>query len=212
MKHITKKDILDMPRLERMHLINSCGGIKSGNLIGTISEENHTNLAVFNSVIHLGSHPPMLCFMLRPTTVARHTYNNLKATGVFTVNHIHKDFIQQAHQTSAKYHKDESEFEAVNLDTYFLPKFQAPFVKLSPVQIGCKFINEYHIKEQDCHLIIGEIEHLQFNEDIQHDDGWLNLAKAETAGIIGLDGYVAAELLDRFAYARPEEKTKSILK
>ncbi|WP_127846570.1 flavin reductase family protein [Psychroflexus aestuariivivens] len=207
MKHITKKEILDMPRLERMHLINSCGGVKSANLIGTISNQDISNLAVFNSVIHLGSNPPMLCFMLRPITVARHTYDNMKSTGEFTVNHIHQDFIQQAHQTSAKYNENESEFEAVNLDTYFLPEFKAPFVKFSAIQIGCRFVNEYHIKEQNCHLIIGEIEHLRFEDNLQHKDGWLDLSKAKTAGIIGLDGYVATELLDRFAYARPNENS-----
>ncbi|MFN2260654.1 MAG: flavin reductase family protein [Psychroflexus sp.] len=209
MKHISKHDILNMPRLERMHLINSCGGIKSANLIGSISKENISNLAVFNSVIHLGSQPPMLCFMLRPTTVARHTYDNLKSTGVFTVNHIHEDFIAQAHQTSAKYEKEQSEFETVGLEEFYIPNFQAPFVKSSSVQIGCQFVNEYHIKENDCRLIIGEIEHLRFDENIQKEDGWLDLSKAKTAGIIGLDGYVATQLMERFEYARPGEVTKS---
>lgn len=210
MKHFTKKDINELPTLERMHLINSCGGVKSGNLIGTISKTGTTNLAVFNSVIHLGSKPPMLSFMLRPLTVDRDTYENLRNTKQFTVNHIHESFIDKAHQTSANYDQGISEFKEVGLSEEYIKDFKAPFVKESVIKMGCDFINEYFIEENGCRLIIGEIQHLLFPSEIQEKDGLLNLSKAKSAGIIGLDGYLSTELMERFAYARPDQNIKAL--
>ncbi len=210
MTHFTKKNISELPKLERMHLINSCGGVKSGNLIGTISQEGTTNLAIFNSVIHLGSNPPMLSFMLRPITVDRDTYENLKDTKQFTVNHIHESFVDKAHQTSANYDKGISEFKEVGLSEEYIKDFKAPFVKESLIKMGCKFINEYFIEENGCRLIIGEIQHLLFPSEIQEKDGLLNLSKAKSAGIIGLDGYLSTELMERFAYARPGQDIKAL--
>lgn len=71
MKHFSKEDISKMSSIYRLNMINSCTGYKSANLIGTKSKKGVTNLAVFNSVIHLGSNPPLIGFILRPTTVAR---------------------------------------------------------------------------------------------------------------------------------------------
>lgn len=210
MTHFTKQDIIDLPNLERMHLINTCGGLKSGNLIGSISKAGVTNLAVFNSVIHLGSNPPMLSFMLRPTTVERHSYDNFKENMHFTVNHIHESFVDKAHQTSAKYNEEVSEFAEVGLTEEYIDGFNAPFVKESKIKMGCKYINEYFIEENGCRLIIGEIQHLLVEDGIQARDGFLDLTKAKSAGIIGLDGYVKTELIERFSYARPNQEMKPL--
>ncbi len=206
MKKLNFNDIQALPRLERMHLINSLGGIKSANLIGTMDAVGNENLAIFNSVIHLGSNPPMLNFMMRPHTVERHTYENIKDTLFFTVNHVHEDWVDSAHQTSAKYEREESEFDKVGLTAEYRDNFSVPLVKESLVKMVCSFVNDYPIKEQNCHLIVGQIEALYYHEDIQHDDGFLDLTKAKTAGIIGLDGYVKTNSLKRYDYARPNEK------
>jgi len=65
MKHFSKEDIKKMSSIFRLNMINSCTGYKSANLIGTQSENGSTNLAVFNSVTHLGSNPPLIGFILR---------------------------------------------------------------------------------------------------------------------------------------------------
>jgi flavin reductase (DIM6/NTAB) family NADH-FMN oxidoreductase RutF len=112
---ITKQNILDFEKLYRATLINSISGFKSANLIGTISSRGNTNLAIFNSVIHFGSNPSALGFLMRPVSVERHTYENIIDTGSFTINHINKEIYRQAHQTSARYEKELSEFDACGL-------------------------------------------------------------------------------------------------
>ncbi|HBF47730.1 MAG TPA: flavin oxidoreductase, partial [Shewanella frigidimarina] len=45
-------------------------------------------------------------------SVPRHTFENIMQTGLYTINHVNQSIYEQAHQTSARYDKDESEFEA----------------------------------------------------------------------------------------------------
>ena len=78
MLHYTRLDIDQMEKIFRLNLINSCTGYKSANLIGTQSADGKTNLAVFSSITHLGSNPPLIGFVLRPTTVPRDSYRNIK--------------------------------------------------------------------------------------------------------------------------------------
>ena len=66
MKHFSKQNILDLEKVKRLNIINSITGIKPANLIGSIDDNNeNTNLAIFSSVVHLGSHPALLGFIPR---------------------------------------------------------------------------------------------------------------------------------------------------
>lgn len=198
-----------MNKIERLNLINSCTGYKSANLISTKSLDGKSNVAIFSSVTHLGSEPALLGFIVRPTTVPRDTYKNLKETGFFTVNHITKDMIADAHHTSANYDFGISEFEKTNLEEEYKEDIQIPFVKGSPVQLYCKYLNEYYIEENNTIHVIASIENLFFEEKIHHKDGWLQLDEANVITLNGLDGYCLPKLVDRFEYARKEQPTKS---
>ena len=209
MKHITRDDISQMEKLERLNIINSCTGYKSANLIATLSENGSTNVAVFSSITHLGSNPGILGFIVRPTTVPRDTYSNIKAKGFFTVNHITSNMIADAHHTSANYDVGVSEFDKTSLEEEYKNGFEVPFVKGSPIQLYCKYMNEYYIKENDTIHVIASIEHVYYNENMEHKDGWLQLDKGNVVAINGLDGYCLPKLVDRFEYARPNIETKS---
>ncbi|WP_419212339.1 flavin reductase family protein [Maribacter sp. X9] len=211
LKHFSKTELNNLPSRYRAHLINSCTGYKSANLLGTRSKNGISNLAIFNSIVHIGSNPPLLGFILRPLTVPRHTYGNFKETGFFTVNQVHKDMLKDAHHTSASYALDVSEFSETKLTECYLDDFEAPYVSQSKIKIGCRYVNEYEIKENGCLLIIGAIEHIYVPESIMHEDGWVQLDKANTVAAIGLDGYALPILIDRFAYAKPDEEPKTSL-
>ncbi|WGK65127.1 flavin reductase family protein [Croceiramulus getboli] len=211
LEHFTEEDLKQLPSRYRAHFINSVTGYKSANLIGTQDENANANLAIFNSVVHIGSHPALLGFILRPLTVPRHTYSNIKATKTFTVNHIGSRFIEQAHQTAASYDDQQDEFEEVNLKKMYLDDFKAPYVEASMVKMGCTYVNEYPIAENGTVMIIGRIEHIYIAPGIQHADGWLQLDQIETAVTLGIDGYALPKVLDRFSYAQPGQAPKSIL-
>ena len=206
MIHYSRTDIDQMDKIFRLNLINSCTGFKSANLLGTKSLNGVSNVAVFSSITHLGSSPPLIGFILRPTTVPRDTYRNIKYTGVFTANHNYSDIIEDAHHTSAKYPDEVSEFTKTGLEEEFLGDFPAPFVKGAKIRLGCRFLNEYEIKENNTLLLVSAIEHVFVaDQNIQQEDGWLKLENANTVAINGLDGYATTSLLDRYAYARPKK-------
>ena len=211
MRNFTKEDINEMDKIRRLNLINSCTGYKSANLIATKSKDGISNVAIFSSITHIGSNPPMISFITRPLSVKRDTYTNIKEIGFFTVNHITENMVAAAHHTSANYDESISEFDKTNLIEEYKESILIPFVKGSPVQLYCKYLNEYHIKENDTIHIIASIENLFFEEELLHKDHWLQLDKANVIAINGLDGYALPKLIDRLEYARPNIKEKSIL-
>ena len=142
MQFFNNQDINQLDKIYKINLINSCSGFKSANLLGSISEDGKTNVAVFSSVTHLGSNPPTLGFILRPTTVPRNTHKNIKDLGFFTINHIYEDIIDDAHHTSAEYPEEISEFDMTNLEEEYKGSFKAPFVKNAPVQMAMKLEEE----------------------------------------------------------------------
>ena len=205
MQHFSKETIDALAIRYKNNLINSISGYKSANLIGTKSKAGNTNLAVFNSIVHLGSNPAFLGFILRPTTVPRHSYQNMQETGVFTINHISKDQIEDAHHTSAKYPENISEFDQTKLEEEYKLDCFAPFVKDAPVQIACRYVNDYLIKENDTLLVVGAVEHLFVQDEMLLEDGYVQLDKGEVVTVNGIDGYALPQLLERFPYARPKE-------
>ncbi|MFD2550683.1 flavin reductase family protein [Bizionia sediminis] len=197
-------DISNMEHLYKINLINSCSGFKSANLIATKSAAGLENVAIFSSVTHVGSEPPLLGVFMRPTTVTRHTYDNIKETGVYTLNHVHQNIIKEAHHTSAKYPREISEFTMAGLTPDYKPGISVPFVASAPVQMHMKFVEEYPIKANGTILIIGRITDLFIQEDLIEPDGFVNLSKGKVATINGLDGYAVPSLNERHAYQRPK--------
>ena len=203
MNYFSTKHINSLEHLYKINLINSCSGYKSANLIATKSTDDKTNVAIFSSITHIGSSPPLLGFFLRPTTVLRNTYENIRETGYFTVNHIHKKILKDAHHTSAKYNKHISEFDVTDLETDYKDSFYAPFVKNCPIQLSMKYIEEYDIKSNNTKLVIGEIQGLYVEKNLLEIDGFINLSKGNIAAINGLNGYSVPNLKERFEYQRP---------
>lgn len=209
MIHFSSDDFKEMHHLYRINLINSCSGYKSANLVGTKSADGISNVAIFSSITHIGSNPALLGFFLRPAdNVIRNTYQNIKDTGFFTINHIHESILEEAHHTSAKYDASISEFEMTTLEEQYKDCFSAPFVKNAPVQLAMTYVEEYSIKANNTILVIGEIKDLYLNDDLLQKDGFLNLSEANIAAINGLDGYTIPKLKTRLEYQRPKTSLK----
>lgn len=209
MKKFDHKDILELPDRYRAKLINSLSGFKSANLVGT-KLDNHTNLSIVNSAVHLGATPPLMGLIFRPDTVERHTLNNLRKTQYCTLNHVNTNFYEQAHQTSARFPKLTSEFEACELTEEYLSSVDVPFVKESNIKMLLKYVREEKIHENGTHFVILSIEEVHLNEDLIHEDGYVDIEKAQTACISALDGYHSTNRLARLSYAKPDKLPEKI--
>ncbi len=198
--------IMELPKIRRLNLINSITGIKPANMIGTANEKGENNLAIFSSVVHLGSKPPLIGFILRPySDVRRHTWENIEANGVYTINHVHQSNIEQAHYTSAKFEADESEFSHCHFTPEYIYGFKAPFVLESKIKIGLSFHSAIPIPANNTTLVIGKIEHLIVPDEVVQENGQINLAEAGGTGISGLNCYYDLSYKEEFPYARKSE-------
>lgn len=203
--YYSKEDINAMDKIMRLKIINSCTGIKPANLIGTVSNSGQTNVAVFSSIVHLGSSPALLGFISRPRTAeSGHTYHNIKENEVYTINHIHPEFVKNAHYTSAKFDKSISEFERCGLTEEYIADFKAPFVKESFFKIGMRFKEALDIQLNGTVLMIGEIEHLIIPETAFSNND-INLELTNSIGISGLNTYYELKKRAHHPYVRVSE-------
>jgi flavin reductase (DIM6/NTAB) family NADH-FMN oxidoreductase RutF len=194
----------------RAHLINSLSGFKSANLLGTVDSHGQENLSIVSSVFHLGANPPLLGMIIRPHSVPRHSLENILETGFYTLNHVHQDIVNQSHQTSARYEKNQSEFKEVGLTAEYLSEFKAPFVKESKVKMGLKLVSDQCIELNQTHLVIGELIALHCPEEHIQPDGFLDIAASKTVAISGLDSYHSTNKIDRLSYAKPDSNPQSL--
>ena len=205
MKIFNASDIKNMEQRYRVNLISNISGLRSANLIATKSESGQTNVSIFNTVTPIGSNPPLIGFIMRPTHVERHTYENILETQKFTINQINTSIFKNAHLTSAKYPREVSEFESCGLEQFYHEDFEVPYVKGSLIKIGLTLEEEIHIRSNDTRLIIGSVDQVICEENVVEKDGHLNHKDTKTIAIGGLETYYQVEYLGRFGYARPGE-------
>ena len=203
--NLNKTEIETLEKTYRLNLINSISGVKPANLIGTKSKSGQENLAIFSSVVHLGSNPAQLAFVLRPQEEREtDTFRNITETEVYTINHVPKSLIEKAHYTSAKLPTEVSEFEKMAIEQEYFNDFFAPFVKESPVKMGMKLD---HIIElpNNCKFIIGIVQQLILSDEAVNDLGQIDLEVCNSTGISGLNTYYSLEKLETFPYVRENE-------
>ncbi|WP_165749307.1 flavin reductase family protein [Cellulophaga sp. Z1A5H] len=206
---LNKKALENLDRIERIKIINAVSGIKPANLIASIHEDGITNVAIFSSVVHLGSDPALLGFILRPTgEVPRNTYDNILANKSYTINHIHPEFTKKAHYTSAKFDASISEFERCGLTEEYIETCKAPFVKESRFKMGMQFVEALPIKQNNTLLVIGEITSLILPDASFESTEDINLEEINSVGISGLNSYYTVTKIAEYPYARTSEVPK----
>jgi len=209
-QHLVNSDFSKMEQRNRTRLINSLSGFKSINLCGTISKDGVTNLSLISSVVHIGANPALMGFIMRPVTVRRDTYNNILETGHYTFNHLNAAIYKKAHQTSARYPVDLSEFEATELTEIFSKTIRAPYVAESHIRIGLSFAQKIPIPLNDTLLMVGKVEEIFFPKNVLGVDGYLDIAAAGSITSSGLDAYHNTQKLARLSYAKAEKKVREI--
>ncbi len=203
MQTFTAADIAGMELLSRVQFATSLPGAKPISLIGTIDHSGQTNLAPFSSVLHLGSSPCLLGMVSRPDLVDRHTLANLSETRAWTINHLHPEIVDAAHQCSARYPKEITEFDASGLTAHYETGFAAPFVAESRFRIGLELEDIIHIPANDTKLIVGRVVLVQVADDGLTDHGGIDLVGLECLASTALDTYFRLQPLARLAHAKP---------
>lgn len=210
--HFDKIDIDTLEQRYRGNLINCLSGFKPAVLVGTKSTEGQTNLAIFSNLLHLGANPALLGLLVRPAPAGteRHTWENIVATQHFTVNHVNEAIVPQAHQTSARYPRETSEFSATGLTPEWLADYPAPFVAEATVKLGLRLIDQHHFDINHTTLLIGEVQTIHLPSEILREDGSLDLTQEHAVAACGLNSYHTTGTGCRYRYAKPDAKPTKI--
>jgi flavin reductase (DIM6/NTAB) family NADH-FMN oxidoreductase RutF len=200
---IEKHEIENFEKIYRTSFINSLAGFRQAVLVGTKSSRGAANLAIFNSLIHLGAHPALFGLISRPDSVARHTLENIIETNEYTLNYVRKNDYEKAHQTSARYDKDINEFNEVGLNEQYTIGFRAPFVAEAVVKVAMKLEDKISIPLNGTILLVGSIVHLELDSSLVGLDGYVDLSAAEVLISQGLDAYFTVNPIGRLPYAKP---------
>ena len=198
-----KDDIEQFEQRYRTAFVNSLAGFRQAVLIGTKSVDGDTNLAIFNSLIHLGANPALFGLINRPDSVERHTLQNIIDTKEYTLNYVGAVYYKKAHQTSARYEKVISEFDEVGFKEIYHPFCKAPFVEEAIVKIAMKLEDIIPIPLNGTVLIIGSIMQVEMDASMIGPDGFIELSEAEILISQGLDAYFVSKKLGRLPYAKP---------
>ena len=202
MEKFTIDQIKSWDRFYRGNFINSLSGFKSVSLIGTANAAGIPNLAIFSNIVHLGADPALIGFVNRPLEAAPHTLGNIIETKSYTINHIHIGIYQQAHQTSAKYPKDCSEFDVTGLTPAWHSPIHSPFVAESKIRYALQLEEIIPIRQNNTFFVIGAITEVFLDKSLLENDGFIKIDEADSLASLGIDGYYKTEKIDRLPYAK----------
>lgn len=208
MIQISGNDLNNLDKRYRTTLINSLAGIRQVALVGTMDRNRQSNLSIINSVIHLGAEPSLFGYVSRPHIVERHTLENILETKHYTFNFVTQHFIKNAHQTSARYPKNQSEFKECGFQEEIFEN-QFVFVKEASVKIGMKFLEKITIKQNNTDLVIGEIQNVFIEHSRLEKEGFINLEN--TLMNSGLDTYYVPEKIAKLSYAKPNSEPQILI-
>ena len=200
---LLREDFEGMEKLARVQLATSLPGVKPICLVGTLNKQGQDNLAPFSSVLHLGSSPMLLGMVTRPDTVERHTLSNILELEEWTLSHVKTDFVEKAHQCSARYPREISEFDAVGLERRVMEGMMAPAVGEARVRIGLGLEEIVDLKINNTKLIIGSVRVVEIEGVEELIDGRVDLEKLGTMGSTALDTYFEVKGSRAFDYAKP---------
>jgi flavin reductase (DIM6/NTAB) family NADH-FMN oxidoreductase RutF len=114
--------------------------------------------------------------------------------------------LELAHQTSAKYPEEVSEFDELGLTPEFIDNTEPPFVKESKMKYALTLEEIIPIKLNNTYFVIGKLQHVKLEENALSADGFLELNKASSLCSKGIDAYYSTQLIDRYEYAKPGVK------
>ncbi len=201
MKTISAQDFKEIPTREYTAFFNALSGAKPGFLIASGSKSDE-NVAIFNSITHLGANPPLLGFIQRPVNVERHTYQNILKHKYYSFNLVTQDFYKEAHQTSARYNSEVSEFTKVGLSSIYKKDIPCPFVAESPLHILLELYDDVEIKSNNTRLVIGKVLSVSKREISDVSNLEIDFEELKGVNISGLSDYYAITKIASLPYAK----------
>ena len=200
-------DFSSLDKHYRANLINSVIGVKQASLIGTVSKNSISNLALISSTGHLGSNPPLVAIFSRPQgDTPKQTLNKINENEDYSINHVNKSIINRAHSCSFKFTAEESEFTECNLSEEFIVDCKAPIVKESNVSFAVRYQRHLPIQENGVIMVIGKIKSVFVNKGVIQDNGEVDFNHSSSIGVAGNNTYYGVDKIESLKYFKLDQK------
>jgi flavin reductase (DIM6/NTAB) family NADH-FMN oxidoreductase RutF len=209
-KTFTIEEIGSWERFYRANFLNSLSGFKPLNLIASTDENGVSNLGLFSNIVHLGADPALIGFINRPREAAPHTLANIERGRFYTINHVHPEILERAHQCSAKYPDGVSEFTSTGLTEEWVEGLPVPYVRESLVRYALELVQVNPIPLNGTFFVIGRVLQAQLDPTLVGADCFIDIIRSESLVSTGLDAYGRVEALARYRYAKPDKATEQI--
>jgi len=128
--------------------------------ISTVDDEGNSNLSPYSFATPISFSPPLFSVSVGS---GKDTILNARETEGFVVAPLTEEWMEEGIKSEISLSRAESEFEEVGLTERKSEKVKAPSVKESPVNIECKYWDEF--KAGDHLLLMGEVVHISIRED-----------------------------------------------
>jgi flavin reductase (DIM6/NTAB) family NADH-FMN oxidoreductase RutF len=110
--------------------------------------------------------------------------------------------VAKAHQSSAKYPADISEFDVLGFEKV-ASSFPVSYISESPIKITLKYSETLQIKNSGVTILLGEIQEILVSENPE-SDGFYNPITSGTITSVGLDAYYSLHEIGRLNYAKAD--------
>lgn len=150
--------------------------------VSTQSKAGISNLAPFSFFTGVTSDPPTLCFAPNRNSdgTKKDTLINIEETGQFAVHVVSEEIMQAMSQSAANFPPEIDEFKEVGLTEARSVTIDVPRIKEAKICMECKLLQTVNVAE-DGFLVIGEVVHFYFADDI-YKDGYID---ADALNIVG---------------------------
>jgi flavin reductase (DIM6/NTAB) family NADH-FMN oxidoreductase RutF len=174
--------------------------------VSTVNQKGDRNLAPFSFFMAGGANPPSICFSpsLNSMGIEKDSLRNVRETGEFVINTVHREMAMGMVQTSASLAPDVSEWESTN----FLPLpsivVRPPRVAESLAQLECRLHEIVHHGDgpTSARYVIGEVVYFHASSAL-FDGDQVDTQKIDLIGRMGGSGYIDTASLEMFELLRP---------
>jgi flavin reductase (DIM6/NTAB) family NADH-FMN oxidoreductase RutF len=168
--------------------------------VSTVSQDGVVNLAPHSFYTVACARPPIVQF----TSVGKKdTLRNVVSTGEFVVNLASAPLLKEVNNSAARFAPEDSEVEALGIETEPSAKVRPPRVKASPVSIECTLHSTNELG--DSTVILGDVQMISVAEEVLVD-GHPEFSRLDPLARLGKEEWALhAEVISVPRPRRPED-------
>jgi len=148
--------------------------------ISTIDAEGRGNLAPYSYFNLVGMRPPVLMVSFFG---AKHSYDNITATGEFVVNMVSGDLVEEQNSSAAIVDREIDEAVLLGLESAPSVVVKAPRLARAKVALECRYRQEVPV--DDAVVVFAEVVAVHAEDDVLGPDGRISVPLYQPVGRLG---------------------------